>query len=197
LSLDACLEKLRYVKYGDEVRASDVLTKLECLKALRDTLKAKAAEMGCPSERIDPLVDQLDSIIAMIRYVRSGDIIQPEDHNYIVNALRKARDILAEIETFCAGIKDQLDKCVADLSKCQSDLASCLKMIETALSVPISPYMPMIVAPEVTVEVSPPLPPIVAPEVRAEITPPLPPILVPEVAVITTWNNKGIEVQIT
>ena len=126
MSLDICLQKLRYVKYGDEVRASDVSAKLECLKALRDTLKTKATEMGCPSERIDPLVDQLDSILATIRYVRSGDIIQPEDHNYVVDALRKARDILAEIESWCTGIKDELDKCKADLEKCQSDLSACL-----------------------------------------------------------------------
>jgi hypothetical protein len=130
LSLDACLDKLRYVKYGDEVRASDVLAKLECLKALRDALKAKVAEMGCPSERIDPLVDQLDSIITMIRYVRSGDIIQPEDHNYVVDALRKARDILAEVESWCTGIKDQLDKCVADLEECRSALSECLEKIK-------------------------------------------------------------------
>ena len=126
MSLDACLDKLRYVKYGDEVRASDVSAKLECLKALRDTLKTKATEMGCPSERIDPLVDELDAIIAKIRYVRSGDIIQPEDHNYVVDALRKARDVLAEIESWCTGVKDELDKCKADLEKCQSDLSACL-----------------------------------------------------------------------
>jgi hypothetical protein len=130
LSLDACLSKLRYVKYGDEVRASDVLAKLECLRALRDALKAKAAEMGCPSERIDPLVDQLDAVIAMIRYVRSGDIIQPEDHNYVVDALRKARDILSEIESWCTGLKDQLDKCVAELSECRVALSECLEKIK-------------------------------------------------------------------
>jgi hypothetical protein len=181
LSLDACLEKLRYVKYGDEVWASDVLTKLECLKTLRDTLKAKAAEMGCPSERIDPLVDQLDAIIAMIRYVRSGDIIQPEDHNYIVDALKKARDILSEIESWCAGIKDELNKCRTDLDVCRSDLARCLKMIEAAFSVPITPPPQM----------------IVAPEIRAEVTPFLLPAVPPEVTVITTWNEKGIEVSVS
>jgi hypothetical protein len=138
LSLDACLQKLRYVKYGDEVRASDVLAKLECLKALRDTLKAKAAEMGCPSERIDPLVDQLDSILATIRYVRSGDVIQPEDHNYVVDALKKARDILAEIESYCAGLKDQLDKCLEDLEKCQADLVACQALIKPGY--PVVPW---------------------------------------------------------
>jgi hypothetical protein len=117
LSLDECLQKLRYVKYGDEVRASDVLTKVECLKVLRDTLKTKASEMGCPSERVDPLVDQLDSILATIRYVRSGDIIQSEDHNYVVDALKKARDILAEVESYCLEVKAQLDRCLEELKR--------------------------------------------------------------------------------
>jgi hypothetical protein len=108
---------LRYVKYGDEVRATDVLTKVECLRVLRDTLKSKAAELGCPSERVDPLVDELDAIIAKIRYVRSGDIIQPEDHNYIVDALKRARDILAEIESYCLEVKAQLDRCLEELKR--------------------------------------------------------------------------------
>jgi hypothetical protein len=148
LSLDACLDKLRYVKYGDEVRASDVLTKLECLRALRDTLKAKAAEMGCPSERVDPLVDQLDSILATIRYERSGDIIQPEDHNYVVDALKKARDILSEIESYCAGIKDQLDKCKADLDKCRSDLQACQALIKPGYPVVPWEIRPQVIVPE-------------------------------------------------
>ena len=117
MSLGACLDKLRYVKYGDEVRATDVLTKVECLRVLRDTLKSRAAELGCPSERIDPLVDELDAIIAKIRYVRSGDIIQPEDHNYVVDALKKARDILAEIESYCLEVKAQLDRCLEELKR--------------------------------------------------------------------------------
>ena len=133
MSLDICLQKLRYVKYGDEVRASDVLTKLECLKVLRDTLKTKADEMGSPSERVDPLVDQLDSILATIRYVRSGDIIQPEDHNYVVDALKKARDVLAEIESYCNTIKEQLDACRADLEKCQAELAEALREVTRAV----------------------------------------------------------------
>lgn len=129
MSLDTCLSKLRYVKYGDEVRASDVLTKLECLRVLRDTLKAKATEMGCPSERVDPLVDQLDSIIAMIRYVRSGDIIQPEDHNYVVDALKKARDVLSEIESYCNTIKEQLDACMAELEACRTELLGAVRAV--------------------------------------------------------------------
>jgi hypothetical protein len=49
---------------------------------------------------VDPLVDELDAIIAKIRYVKSGDIIQPEDHNYVVDALRKIRDIIAKMEEY-------------------------------------------------------------------------------------------------
>jgi hypothetical protein len=148
LSLDACLQKLRYVKYGDEVRASDVLAKLECLKALRDALKTKAAEVGCPSERVDPLVDQLDSIIAMIRYVRSGDIIQPEDHNYVVDALRRARDILSEIESWCSGLRDELDKCRADLEKCQLDLQACQALVKPGYPVVPWDIMVQVTTPE-------------------------------------------------
>jgi hypothetical protein len=87
---------LRYVKYGDEVRAEDLNTKLECLKSL----SALFRQLGVA----DPLVDELDAIIAKIRYVRSGDIIQPEDHNYVVDALRKVRDILAKMEEYYISI---------------------------------------------------------------------------------------------
>lgn len=92
MSLDACLDKLRYVKYGDEARADDANTKVECLKALSTLFK----QLGVS----DPLVDELDSILAKIRYVKSGDIIQPEDHNYIVDAIKKARDILSSMESY-------------------------------------------------------------------------------------------------
>jgi hypothetical protein len=38
---------------------------------------------------------------------------------------------------------------------------------------------------------------VTEPEARVEVTTPLPPIVAPEVTVITTWNDKGIEVQAT
>jgi len=130
MSLDEALKKLRYVKRWpdpeSEIRADDVLTKLESLRALRDALKTKAVEFGCPCEKIDPLIDQLDSILAMIRYVKTGDIVEPEDHNYMVDALKKARDILSEIESFCTGLKDQLEECQSALAECQSKLEECL-----------------------------------------------------------------------
>jgi hypothetical protein len=92
LSLDACLQKLRYVKSGNEVRGDDLNTKVDCLKALSNWLRQLGVE--------DPLVDELDAIIQQIRYVKSGDIILPEDHNYVVDALKKARDIIAGMESY-------------------------------------------------------------------------------------------------
>ena len=44
-------------------------------------------------------VSELDSILAKLRYVKSGDIIIAEDHNDVVDALRKIRDILAAVPT--------------------------------------------------------------------------------------------------
>jgi hypothetical protein len=92
LSLDVCLDKLRYVKYGDEARAGDVNTKVECLRALSSVFRQLGVD--------DPLVDELDALLSKIPYVKSGDIIQPEHHNYIVDALRKARDILSKMEEY-------------------------------------------------------------------------------------------------
>lgn len=138
MALDACLSSLRYVSRDMPVESRDLNLRVDCLRALRDALKTKAAELGCPSERIDPLVDELDAILAKIRYVWSGDVIQPEDHNYVVDALKKARDILAEIESFCSGLKDQLDKCKADLEKCQSDLQVCQALIKPGY--PVVPW---------------------------------------------------------
>ncbi|PNV81060.1 MAG: hypothetical protein C0179_04635, partial [Fervidicoccus sp.] len=54
----------------------------------------------------DPLVDELDAILSKIPYVKAGDVIMPEHHNYLVDALKKARDILYNIEIF---YKSQLD----------------------------------------------------------------------------------------
>jgi hypothetical protein len=179
-SFSECVESLRYVSYGTPVESRDLNVKTTCIKLMRDTLDKYRYKLYVPASIVDPLIDKLDAVIATIRYVKSGDIIQPEDHNYVVDALKKARDILSEIESYCAGLKDELDKCRVDLDKCRSDLAWCLKVIETAFSVPVSPYMPM----------------IVAPEVKAEVTPPLPVTVAPEVVVITTWNDKGIEVQV-
>jgi hypothetical protein len=77
-----------------------VNTKVECLRLLKDYLISKSESLGVPKESVDPLVDELDKILNMIPYVRSGDIIQPEHHNYIVDALRKVRDLLAKMEEY-------------------------------------------------------------------------------------------------
>jgi hypothetical protein len=100
LSLDACLGKLRYVKYGDEVRADDINTKVECLRALSSMFR----QLGVN----DPLVDELDAVLSIIPYVSSGDVIQPEHHNYIVDALMKVRDILSKMESYYISQVNQL-----------------------------------------------------------------------------------------
>jgi hypothetical protein len=46
LSLEECLAKLRYVKYGNEVLSSDHNTKVECLRRLRDRIVALASNSG-------------------------------------------------------------------------------------------------------------------------------------------------------
>jgi len=40
-------------------------------------------------------LEELDQIIAKIRYVKWGDYVLPEDHNYLLDAIKKIRDILA------------------------------------------------------------------------------------------------------
>jgi hypothetical protein len=91
---------LRYVKYGDEARAGDVNTKVECLRALSSVFRQLGVD--------DPLVDELDAVLSKIPYVKSGDVIQPEHHNYIVDALRKARDIMSKMEEYYASQLDAL-----------------------------------------------------------------------------------------
>jgi hypothetical protein len=63
----------------------------------------------------DPLVDALDAAIAKIRYLRTGDIYEAEDHNYIVDALKVARDVLAKVESYYAAQAEELRKAIADL----------------------------------------------------------------------------------
>jgi len=42
-------------------------------------------------------LQELDEIIAKIRYVKWGDYVLPEDHNYLLDAIKKIRDILAQV----------------------------------------------------------------------------------------------------
>ena len=97
MSLEACLAKLRYVKYGDEVLSSDHNTKFECLKLLRDRIVELADGLGVRS-LVDPVLGRLDAILAMLKYRVALDIIDPEDHNLLVDGLKAARDALAELE---------------------------------------------------------------------------------------------------
>jgi len=43
-------------------------------------------------------LSDLDAIIARLRYVKSGDIVEVSDHNDLVDAVKKIRDILANIQ---------------------------------------------------------------------------------------------------
>jgi hypothetical protein len=76
----------------DEVRSGDVNTKVECLRALSSMFRQLGVD--------DPLVDELDAVLSKIPYVKSLDVIQPEHHNYVVDALKKARDILSNMESY-------------------------------------------------------------------------------------------------
>ena len=81
--------------------SSDVNAKVDCIRALRERLVGSARALGVPRERVDPLVELLDEVLARLRYVRSGDIVLPEDHNTLVDALARARDVLSAIEDWC------------------------------------------------------------------------------------------------
>lgn len=96
--LGACLERLRYVVEGDEVRSSDLNDKTECLRVIRDIITNIAGALsGIPDPPIEDLINEFDAVLSQIRHVASGDVILPEDHNYVVDALKKLRDILDEI----------------------------------------------------------------------------------------------------
>jgi len=97
LSLEDCLARLRYVKYGDEVLSSDHNTKFECLRLLRDRIVALADRLGVRGV-VDPKLGKLDAILAMLKYRVALDIIDPDDHNLLVDGLKAARDALAELE---------------------------------------------------------------------------------------------------
>jgi hypothetical protein len=90
--LDQCLSLLRYVSEGDQVFHDDIDKPIECLRALSIILRQLRPD--------DPLVDELDSILSKIPYVKTGDIIMPDHHNLIVDALKKARDIISRMESY-------------------------------------------------------------------------------------------------
>jgi hypothetical protein len=77
-----------------EVLSSDVNTLKGCLQALSALLRSMTGG--------DPLVDELDAILSKIPYVKAGDLILPEHHNYLVDALKKTKDIIAGMESYYA-----------------------------------------------------------------------------------------------
>jgi hypothetical protein len=90
--LDQCLSLLRYVSEGDQVFHDDINKPVECLRALSSLFRYFRPD--------DPLVDELDNILNKIPYVKTGDLIMPDHHNLIVDALKKARDILSRMESY-------------------------------------------------------------------------------------------------
>jgi hypothetical protein len=89
LSLDECLARLKYVRYGDEVLSSDHNTKVECLKLLRDRIVGLAERLGVVG-LVSQKLGRLDAILAQLKYRVALDIIDPEDHNLLVDGLKAA-----------------------------------------------------------------------------------------------------------
>jgi hypothetical protein len=85
------------VKYGDEVLSSDHNTKVECLRLLRDRIVMLADKLGVRG-LVGQKLGRLDAILAQLKYRTALDIIDPEDHNLLVDGLKAARDALAELE---------------------------------------------------------------------------------------------------
>jgi len=53
----------------------------------------------CNKYNLDPkYVYELDEYISKLRYVAAGDIIEADDHNNIVDTLKKARDVIYNVE---------------------------------------------------------------------------------------------------
>jgi len=100
-SLDKCIDNLYYVSVNTYVSSSDINTLVDCMKALSAVLRERVGD--------DPLVDELDAIIAKMRYVTSGDTILPEDHNYLVDAIKKARDVLARMEEYYKSLIEEYE----------------------------------------------------------------------------------------
>ena len=83
---------------------------------------------------VDPkYVYELDPYLQRIRLVKHGDIILPEDHNSIVEALRKLRDVLEKIEglVYKEGYEEGYEKGY------EEGIAYCLEKL-----VPVPPPLP-------------------------------------------------------
>jgi len=102
--VEECLNKLRKVSRGDYVLTRDINDVNDCIKEIAKWMVEHLMNYG-----IDPeFVYELDPYIYKLRYVSSGDIIEPEDHNTIVDTLRKMRDVMerVEAETYSKGYND-------------------------------------------------------------------------------------------
>ena len=60
--------------------------KVDCIRLVRDAL----AEL----DPLDPSVEELGRIVERLGYVKAGDIIEPEHHNLVVDALKVVHEIL-------------------------------------------------------------------------------------------------------
>jgi hypothetical protein len=89
-AVDTCVQRLRHVSKDTPVDSSDLNTVTDCLKDLSSVFRTATGG--------DPLVDELDAMLSRIRYVRAGDVVEPDDHNLKVDAIKKVRDILAKME---------------------------------------------------------------------------------------------------
>lgn len=113
--VDECINKLRYVKKGDYVLTRDINDVNDCIKKIANWMVEHLI-----SYNIDPeFVYELDPYIYKLRYVKSGDIIEPEDHNNIVDTLKKMRDVMerVEAETYNKGYQDGYSKGYQDALK--------------------------------------------------------------------------------
>jgi hypothetical protein len=97
-SFGECVDSLRYVVEGMPIDSKDWDAITCCLRLAKDMIDKYRYKHGIAIDVTDPLIDELDAILTKIRYVMTGDIVEPEDHNLKVDALRKIRDILDRME---------------------------------------------------------------------------------------------------
>jgi hypothetical protein len=86
---EECLAKLRRVREGDRVSADDFNVPVMCMSLLADGLSMAAG----PS----PELETLEGILRQVPRVRAGEVIRPEHHNLIVDALWAVRDALRAV----------------------------------------------------------------------------------------------------
>jgi hypothetical protein len=86
---EECLARLRRVREGDRVSADDFNVPVMCMSLLADGL-ARAAG---PS----PELEALEGVLRQIPRVRAGEVIRPEHHNLVVDALWAVRDALRAV----------------------------------------------------------------------------------------------------